>query len=156
MAGLEIVELGEDDATALANMFASDPGGYSQFFHPFEFDPASLAKHLRANSRDRWWGMRFSGRLVGMFMLRGLDEGYKRPSFGVYISHDNQGKGLATLALRYSMAWCYMNNIESMLVKVHNENERAEKLYRDIGFKYLGRSRDGSQVMLEYELRNKR
>lgn len=153
MVGLNIEELDEASAEALAEIFASDPEDYKRYFHPFRLDRLSLLNQLRDRKKDRWWGFKISGELVGMFMLRGFDEGYDRPSFGVYIKKDYQGKGLATLALRYSMTWCYINEVQSMLIKVYSENKRAARLYREIGFEFLDRCGKSGQEMLEYKFK---
>ncbi len=71
------------DSLALSRLLTDDGNDYSQYFIPFATDIKSLEKQLEVVREDRYWGICFNGILAGFFMMRGLDEGYKRPSFGV-------------------------------------------------------------------------
>lgn len=134
MKDLSVARLAKSDATALSRLLSSDSNDYKQYFIPFDADEKSLAVRLGSVVQDRYWGIGFGNILIGLFMLRGFDEGYQRPSFGVYISHAYSGKGLARFALEYCISWCRLNGIDRMMLKVHPENHYARKTYEDAGF----------------------
>ena len=123
-----------------ADLLTADDKDYRQYFVPFASTGiTSLEKRLASASEDRYWGIWFKDNiLAGFFMLRGFDEGYMRPSFGVYIAGAYSGKGLAGFALDYSMSWCRINNIEAMMLKVHPDNRYARRSYEKAGFTVVG------------------
>lgn len=67
-------------------------------------------------------------------MLRGLDEGFERPSFGVFVSEDWSGQGLARMALDHAISWCREAGVKKVMLKVAEANLRARKAYSAAGF----------------------
>ena len=134
MNDLYVLKLLPADASPLSGLLTADNHVYQQYFIPFPTDIKSLEKKLESIREDRYWGMWFESKLVGFFMMRGFDEGYQRPSFGVYISSVYSGKGLSGLALDYCMSWCRVNKIETMILKVHPDNRYARQAYEKAGF----------------------
>lgn len=134
MKDLSVARLAKSDAAALSRLLSSDSNDYKQYFIPFDADEKSLAVRLGSVVQDRYWGIGFGNILIGLFMLRGFDEGYQRPSFGVYIAYAYSGNGLARFALDYSISWCRLNGVNRMMLKVHPENNYARKTYEDAGF----------------------
>jgi len=149
MTDLVITRLTQEDAISLSQLLTSDEDGYRWFFTPFAFDAKSLEERLAAARKDRYWGLWFGSRLVGFFMMRGPDQGYERPSFGVYIASDYSGLGLSTLALRYCMGWCRLNNISRMMLKVHPDNRHARQAYERAGFTIIGRCEQTGHAIME-------
>ncbi len=70
-------------------------------------------------------------------MLRGFDDGYTRPSFGVYIAERYTQRGLATLALHHALSWCRWNQIPAVMLKVHPDNRYARQTYERAGFQIV-------------------
>ena len=148
MNDLIISRLLPSDASALSELLTADDKDYQQYFIPFTTDLESLKERLESACEDRYWGVWFKSTLTGFFMMRGFDEGYRRPSFGVYISQLYSGKYLSRVALNYCMSWCRMNNIEAMILKVHPDNCYAKKTYEKAGFKFINTcSRTGHSIM---------
>lgn len=145
MSNLAIANISETDSTILSRLLVSDSLQYRQHFVPFPTDHASLSTRLRLSRRDSYWGIWTDEVLAGFFMLRGFDEGYELPSFGVYVAHDYCGRGLASLALSYSEAWCRLNGIRGMILKVHADNRVARTVYERAGFVNTGRCADTGQ-----------
>ena len=71
-------------------------------------------------------------------MLRGFDDGYEIPSYGVWVSSKFSNQGLSTLTLYHSFAFCKLNGIKTLMLKVHPENKIAKDLYESQGFKITG------------------
>ncbi len=107
---------------------------YVAHFHPFGFEEGSVRTQLERARRDRFWGMREGGKLAGFFMLRGFDEGYERPSFGVFIAESFAGRGLARRALAASIKWCEENGVKEVMLKVYRKNAAALRIYQEAGF----------------------
>lgn len=137
------------DAMKLYYLLVSDPLKYRKYFHPFELKLSYIANMLKKKKKDCYWGIYIDKNLAGMFMLRGFNEGYKRPSFGLYIGKKYMGKGLGKFALYYAMTWCRINRIKSMMLKTYDENKVAKKLYIDNGFILI--RRDDKTGMGTYE-----
>jgi len=137
MQDLIIKRLFPEDAEHLSRLLTDDDSAYGRFFTPFASDAKSLSATLASVKQDRFWGLWFNETLAGFFMLRGFDEGYLRPSFGVYISPNFSRRGLSKLALEYSMSWCRLNGILKLMLKVHPDNTFAKKTYEQSGFRFL-------------------
>jgi RimJ/RimL family protein N-acetyltransferase len=71
-------------------------------------------------------------------MLRGWDEGFDRPSFGVYIAEEFSRRGLSKLALQYALSWCRLNDVSAVMTKVHPDNTSAQLVYEQAGFEFIG------------------
>jgi RimJ/RimL family protein N-acetyltransferase len=153
MNDLVVAGLSALEAPSLSDLLTSDDTGYSQYFIPFANDRENLEKILRSANEDRYWGLWFASDLAGFFMLRGFDEGYRRPSFGVYIARKYSGRGLSGLALAYCICWCRMNGIKEMMLKVHPDNYHAHKTYEKAGFKVVDTCRQTGHFIMEKRLR---
>lgn len=148
MQDIRIFRLKPEHAEALSLMLLSDRAHYSQYFTPFSYNASDLARRFAAAKQDRYWAIQCGDVLAGFFMLRGWDEGYERPSFGVYIAESHSGRGLATLALHYCMSWCRVNNIPALMLKVHPDNTFARQVYEREGFVFLDiDTRTGHHIM---------
>lgn len=133
---IAIESLAAEDAAELAALIAKDTPDYREHFTPFSFESDDLRQRIDAAKRDRYWGIRIDGELAAFFMLRGFDEGYDRPSFGVYVGECFSGLGLASLALQYALSWCKMHKIGAVMLKVHPENKAAHRVYERAGFAF--------------------
>ena len=138
IVNVEIITLKVEQATELSEKLLSAPGAYSKYFTPFDFDRLTISKILSKARKDTFFGVYIAGKIVGFFMLRGLDKGYKIPSYGVWIAPSYTGKGLGELTLKHAVAFCRVNGIEKLMLKVHPENIIAKKLYERNGFTVVG------------------
>jgi len=129
-----IAPLTPEEAGELAAIFKAARPGYIAHFHPFAFDEESVRAQLEGARRDRYWGIRCGGELAGIFMLRGFNDGYERPAFGVFIAEHFAGRGLARRALAEAEKWCRENGIAEMMLTVHRENTTAVRVYEEAGF----------------------
>lgn len=139
MKDLQIAILTVADALDLSYLLTVDNSDYRKYFLPFDTTPQSLSAMLANTREDRFWGIRSGPNLIGMFMLRGLDQGYQIPSFGVYIAQKSSGKGLSKLALHYVLAWCRLNECEAIILSVHPNNVYARRVYETTGFQFTGK-----------------
>lgn len=153
-ANLSFQELHADDAKTLSALLRSQRADYLRFFTPFPFEEKEIAARLAAKKRDHWWGIYSDAVLVGLVMLRGWDEGYERPSFGVFISEASSKQGLARKALQFCISWCRTRHIPRMMLKVESENHTAAALYLSEGFQKTGVCEKTGQDIMEINLQN--
>ena len=124
----------------MRQLLDADDAEYRQYFLAFDAGAHDLAAMLARARRDRYWGIRAEGRLVGFLMLRGLDEGYTTPAFGVYIGRSHSGKGLGSLALDFAIAWCRLQGHAELMLSVHPSHAAAIHMYQSAGFQFSGAS----------------
>lgn len=149
MNDLLVSKLSPVDASALSVLLTADDSNYRQYFVPFAADIKSLGERLESVREDRYWGVWFGRTLAGFFMMRGFDDGYQRPSFGVYIARAYSGKGLSGFALDYCISWCRINGIEAMMLKVHPDNLYAKQSYDKAGFTVIDTCPQTGHMILE-------
>lgn len=146
-------ELRPEDAAALAALLTGDGPEYGSYFVPFaSYEPAALAERLAAARRDRYRGFWLENRLVGFFMLRGFDDGFARPSFGVYIARDAAGRGLASRALADAIDWCKREDVPALMLKVHPDNTPALQAYLNAGFSAFDTCPRTGHIMMQMQL----
>jgi RimJ/RimL family protein N-acetyltransferase len=135
---LEIKRFALDQAQELTNLLEGSDKEYSQYFIPFSFNFETIYSLLLKAKKDQYYGIYIAKVLVGFYMLRGFDEGYETPSYGVWISKDFTSKGLSKLTLHHAITFCKTNNIKKIMLKVHPDNIIAKNIYEDFGFIYQG------------------
>jgi RimJ/RimL family protein N-acetyltransferase len=149
---ISIFKLAARDSQELSRMLFSGTPQYRKFFQPFSFSPEDLNARLSASRRDQYWGMRYEENLVGFFMLRGWDEGFERPSFGVYVAETLSNRGLAKLALQHALNWCRQKGVSAVMLKVHPENTGARRVYEEAGFDFIEICPETGHQILEKRL----
>ena len=130
---IEYREMSSNDAIILQSMMMTEEPTYLTYFTAFSAHDALLSQCVNA-IKDGFFVLTIDNNIAGFFCLRGLDSGYVKPSFGVYISSEHQGKGLARSALKEAAAWCKRYSLPAIILKVAKCNERAYQLYAQDGF----------------------
>jgi len=131
---VQIIGLTKEDAGLLSDMLLKIEKEYTKYFIPFSFDYDTIFNLLDQKIKDRYYGIKVDGKLGGFYMLRGLDKGYEVPSYGVIITKQFSGCGLARLTLCHAFSFCRVNKINKLMLKVHPENIIASRLYTEAGF----------------------
>ena len=136
---LEIKELTLEHSLIFSKRLLEESKEYLKHFIPFaENSETFIRKILSQKKSDKYFGLFLKDDIVGFYMLRGFDAGYEIPSYGVWISSKYSNKGLSTLTLFHAFSFCKLNNIKTLMLKVHPENIVAKKLYEKFGFKQVG------------------
>ncbi|MBD2197809.1 MULTISPECIES: GNAT family N-acetyltransferase [Calothrix] len=131
------------DAEKLSDILLKSDKSYIKYFHPFDFQVATIQKILFKSCKDKFFGVVLESGLsqesdlIGFYMLRGLDEGYTDPMFGVFISQQYSSKGIGRITITHAESFCKFCGYEKLLLKVNPENTRARKMYESLGFRYL-------------------
>jgi len=135
---IEIRTLKLDDVSNLIKRLSEESPEYLKHFTAFELSDKSLTTILTKAIKDKYIGMFFGDEIVGFYMLRGFDEGFEIPSYGVIILSKFSNKGLSKLTLYHAFTLCHLNNIKKLMLKVRPENKHAKNLYESLGFEKTG------------------
>lgn len=130
----EIVKLRQVHVEAIVIQFEAAPPSYSQYFTPFPITRDVLRQKLDSARLDRYYVILAEHCPAGFYMLRGLDEGYASPMYGVWISPSYSGRGFALATLEHAVGVCRELGACELLLKVHPCNLKAVRLYRRFGF----------------------
>lgn len=114
--------LESNDAALVASFMLSQNSEYLQFFYAFGSDEAAIAEMLSATKQDIYSGVFWQNELIGMFMLRGWDEGYEIPSFGILIDEKYRGQSLLSLTLETGRLICRLAGVKGFMAKHHPDN----------------------------------
>lgn len=133
---VEIIRINFNQAKELSELLISSDKSYSKHFIPFGFDFENVFAVLKKAVNDMFFGIYVGKRIVGFYMLRGWDAGFKIPSYGVWIAKEFSSKGLSKLTLNHAISVCKINCVARLMLKVHPDNIIAKKIYEDFGFVY--------------------
>jgi perosamine synthetase len=148
--------LSADDGDALAELFErNDVEPVTRQFHPFALSAATARAITREPGRDRYFGVRLGDRLVGFSMLRGWNEGFEIPSFGVFVDAAHHARGIGRALTAHTVEQARLLGCRSVRLSVYAGNVAALRLYAALGFRE--RSRDPlpggrERVVMELEL----
>ncbi len=128
------------DPAPVAELLARSTDEYTRYFRPFEFEAGVLEALFTKSRRDQWFVIEVHehGAVApaGFYMLRGLDEGFSDPMYGVFVAEQFAGRGLARLTLAHAEAQCRLNGWQRLRLKVDPHNERAHRIYQSVGFEF--------------------
>lgn len=127
-----------DHAPALGELFAQDGSAYLKHFSPFELSADGVVDALSCARGDGYWMLSLDGRMAGFFMLRGFDQGYAIPSFGVYVARWARNRGLSKIALAFAVGQCRELHCTALRLSVHPDNAPALAVYETAGFRFSG------------------
>lgn len=125
------------DAPAIAGFMRSQPPEYLRFFYAFGKDESEISRMLSTVKTDVYAGVFWQENLAGIFMLRGWDEGYEIPSFGVLIAEKYRGKAMLTLTVDAAKMICKLSGISRIMAKHHPDNTPLRHISR-MGFYQTG------------------
>jgi GNAT superfamily N-acetyltransferase len=138
LARVSIRCLSRPDSKLVADFLQRQPAEYLEHFHPFAFDQVSVAAHIGTARQDTYFGVWIADELAAIFMLRGLDEGYTVPSYGVVVAEQFRNFGLGRLTLQLCKCVCRLGGIQRLMLKVHPDNAPARAVYESEGFVLTG------------------
>ncbi len=136
------------DAQTLGEFFerlAADPG--SAYFRPHPLTVAYARELCSAVERkDEYFVAVMGDHVVGYAMLRGWDEGYSVPAFGVAVDKDHRGQGLGRALLEHAVMRARKRGASEVMLKVDPGNADAKHLYESVGFTFAELADDGVQL----------
>jgi RimJ/RimL family protein N-acetyltransferase len=135
---IEIKELKQEHIPHLVEKLSQENPEYLKHYTAFELTSEKFISLLNKASEDKYFGVFFGDEIVGFYMLRGFDEGFEIPSYGVIILSKFSNKGLSKLTLYNAFSLCRLNKVKMLMLKVRPENTFAKKLYESLGFQRTG------------------
>lgn len=140
------------DAPAFASFLQRQPDDYMRYFIPFAFDEESITARLEQAQDDLYMGLFWGADLAGFFMLRGWDDGYDVPAYGVTIDRQFAGNGLARLTLDLAKTISRLRGAKRLMLKVHPDNTVARRLYEQAGFVQTGVDPRNDNLIYHFDL----
>ena len=126
-----------NEVNLLHEFLARQPFQYRKEFYPFQDESIDHLKLLiTQNTKDRYYKVSYNDIWVAFYMLRGWQQGYARPSFGLLVDYQYANKGLGKLCLQAALTECRLIGIKEIMLKVSPNNYYASKIYEDAGFKF--------------------
>jgi ribosomal protein S18 acetylase RimI-like enzyme len=138
-----------EDADQLGELltgFATGPEARQFHPHPLTAQEARKIAVGGATRKDLYYGAFLGDRIVGYGMLRGWDEGYSVPSFGVAVDAAYRGLGIGRNMLRYAIDCARKRGAIRLMLKVDLDNPGARHLYESEGFVFQGIPEDPAQL----------
>lgn len=149
---LTIRSLGAEDAAELTSMLLSQSSEYIRFFYPFRFEQHAISDILADQGQDVYMGMYWQGQLAGFFMLRGWNEGYRVPAYGIIIDGKYRGYGLEMVSLDVAKILCRLRGAEQIMLKMHPDNFSAKGVARKIGFVQTGIEHGSGNIIYHMDI----
>ncbi len=103
-------------------------------FDPFPLTGQEARRIALVPHQDEYYVAARAGGLVGFSMLRGFEEGYEVPSFGIFVDHEAQGEGVGRLLTASTIAAARRRRCPSVRLSVYAGNSVACRLYTSLGF----------------------
>jgi|GEM_PF-1483637 len=126
------------DAKAL-NEIINEPGVNEFVLVERPVSLASTRKALAAHKKGLWIASELDGMVVGSVALRpGVGRHDVVCQFGIAFSKSVHGKGVAKAALDGCFEWMRQNKFDNCTEGVLENNARARKFYKKMGFAEVG------------------
>lgn len=150
---LEISSITPTEIELLYEFLSKQPFSYRKDFHPFQEESIDFLESLITYStKDRYYMVTLNGMFAAFFMLRGWQEGFERPSFGLLVDHQHANKGLGKLCMQAALIECRILGIKEIMLKVSPSNTFAMKIYTNEGFKFNSCCKNTGHFMLVKQL----
>jgi len=123
------------DADVLAMLFARNSVPVvADGFDPFPLTAEQGRRIALATSKDDFYLALDATGPVGFSMLRGFDAGYAIPSFGIFVDHERQGRGIGRRLTEWTVAQARSRGCPAVRLSVYASNTAALALYASLGF----------------------
>jgi ribosomal protein S18 acetylase RimI-like enzyme len=128
------------DTDVLAESFArNDVEAVTRTFDPFPLGRATAEALLDPKRLDWFFGAFERDAIVAFSMLRGRDEGYEVPSFGIFVDKDEQGRGLGSKLTEWTVEQARNAGMPAVRLSVYASNPGALRMYERLGFEVQSR-----------------
>lgn len=132
---VNIRKVHRSDFDALRLFFLrNDQPAVKRYFHPFPLDSDSAIRIACTDHLDLYCVAINHEGVIGLSMLRGWDEGFDVPSFGVLVDFEHYGCGLGRRMTEQAISEAEKRGCRSLRLSVYDSNKRAVRLYESLGF----------------------
>ncbi len=118
----------------------------TEYFLPHPMTGEAAARIAGHVGRDVYLVGCEGGVTVAYGMLRGWDEGFAIPYLGIAVRPSHYRRGFGRAMMRALQELAQARGAREVRLRVHDENERAQRLYESLGYAYIGRER-GERLM---------
>jgi len=125
-----------DDLKPLAQFFeANNHVETTRQFNPFPLTVETARWIVLEPHQDCYFvAATGTGGIIGFGMLRGWDEGYEIPSFGILVGAAIRGNGIGRELISYAIETACERDCPSIRLSVYEDNTSAIKFYKGLGF----------------------
>ncbi len=135
LSGLRFVQIGSEQLDSLSALFERNRiASVTELFDPFPLDAGRARWIALEPQRDAFYLALRNERPVGFSMLRGFDEGYATPSFGIFIDHESHGEGVGRALTAWTVEEARRRGCPAVRLTVYAANLPARRLYESLGF----------------------
>lgn len=106
----------------------------TSLFDPFPLTDQEARRIALKPRQDEYYVAARVDQLVGLSMLRGFDEGYQTPSFGIFVDHEAHGQGVGRALTAWTLEAARRRGCPSVRLSVYSTNSVALGLYNSLGF----------------------
>lgn len=111
----------------------------NRYFSPFPLTKETAYQISYLSNLDQYYLAAFDEKVIGLAMLRGWNEGYSIPSFGLLIDKDFQKMGVGKQMLKYTIKEARTLGCQKIRLTVYASNTPAIYLYKSAGFQEISR-----------------
>lgn len=128
-------EIRQDDYESLVRFLEENNiAAILRYFHPFPFTPETVQNIIYETRKDKYYIVVLDNKIVGFSMLRGWDEGFSVPSFGIMIDHRFHGRRIGKRLMEDTLKEACKLDCERIKLSVYASNTGAIRLYESMGF----------------------
>ena len=139
---MKIKMVGQEDLKELAALFENNNiESITRFFTPFALTRETAREIACEDHHDKYYLGIVEEKTIGFSMLRGWDEGFTIPSFGMFIDHHLHGKGYGKQLLDLTIEEARQLGCEKIRLSVREANQPAYRIYKSRGFREIDRSK---------------
>ncbi len=103
-------------------------------FRPFPLIEQSAGDLLKPDRKDLFFILEENDAFLAFSMLRGKDEGFDIPSFGIFVDWEHQCCGYGNHLSEWTFYWADQAGIPRIRLSVYEDNYKAISLYKKYGF----------------------
>jgi GNAT superfamily N-acetyltransferase len=103
-------------------------------FNPFPMTDETAIRIALGSHEDHYYGAFLNGDVVGLSMLRGWDEGYSVPSFGIVIERRLHNRGIGAQLTEFTIGEARRLGCDRVRLSVFASNLAAIRVYAAKGF----------------------
>jgi [ribosomal protein S18]-alanine N-acetyltransferase len=111
----------------------------TRYFHPFPLNAQTAYKIACTPHLDYYYVAIISSRIVGLFMLRGWDDGFEIPSFGIVVDYRQRGFGLGRKLTEFAIREARKMGCHKIRLSTYASNVNSVRLYMSLGFAEVSR-----------------
>jgi ribosomal protein S18 acetylase RimI-like enzyme len=140
MSGLSIERLRPDHCASISRLLEdNDREEITCHFHPFPMTRETAERLCIPCSKDRYYAAFQGCSAVGLAMLRGWEEGYDIPSFGMFTDYRHHGRGIGRQLIEFTIREAERLGCTMVRLTIYESNLRGRRLYVSLGFQEQSR-----------------